>query len=39
MSNKTAGLDDFFVDAVAEILNIAMGGAAASLSEMINEEV
>lgn len=39
MSNKNAGLDDFLVDAVAEILNIAMGGAAASLSEMINEEV
>lgn len=39
MSNKEPILDDFFVDAVAEILNIAIGSAAASLSEMINEEV
>lgn len=39
MSNKEPILDDFFIDAVAEILNIAMGSAAASLSEMINEEV
>jgi chemotaxis protein CheC len=39
MSDKAAILDDFFVDAVAEVLNIGMGRAAASLSEMINEEV
>ena len=32
-------LDEFFADAVAEVLNIGMGSAAASLSEMINEEV
>lgn len=41
MSDKvvTPILDAFFVDAVAEVLNIGMGSAAASLSEMINEEV
>ncbi len=39
MSDNTAVLDDFFVDAVSEVLNIGMGNAAASLSEMINEEV
>ena len=39
MSDKAPFLDEFFIDAVAEILNIAMGSAAASLSEMINEEV
>lgn len=39
MSDNSPILDDFFIDAVAEVLNIAMGNAAASLSEMINEEV
>lgn len=39
MLDKSPVLDEFFVDAVAEVLNIAMGNAAASLSEMINEEV
>ncbi len=39
MSDDPPYLDEFFIDAVAEILNIAMGSAAASLSEMINEEV
>lgn len=39
MSDKKPILEEFFVDAVAEVLNIGMGSAAASLSEMINEEV
>lgn len=39
MSDKEPILDEFYVDAVAEILNVGMGSAAASLSEMINEEV
>jgi len=39
MSDKEPVLDEFFVDAVAEVLNVGMGSAAASLSEMINEEV
>ncbi len=39
MLNKTPILSEFYVDAVAEVLNIGMGSAAASLSEMINEEV
>ncbi|MFW5443631.1 MAG: chemotaxis protein CheX [Methylococcaceae bacterium] len=39
MSDKHQVLDEFFVDAVAEVLNVGMGSAAASLSEMINEEV
>lgn len=39
MSDKEPILDDFFVDAVAEVLNVGMGSAAASLSEMIDEEV
>jgi len=39
MSDKKPVLDDFFVDAVAEVLNVGMGSAAASLSEMINDEV
>ncbi len=39
MLDKAPVLDEFFIDAVAEVLNIAMGNAAASLSEMINEEV
>lgn len=39
MSDKEPVLDEFYVDAVAEILNVGMGSAAASLSEMINEEV
>ena len=32
-------LDDFYVDAVAEVLNVGMGSAAAALSEMINDEI
>lgn len=39
MSDNPPILDEFFVDAVAEVLNVGMGSAAASLSEMINEEV
>lgn len=39
MLDNSPVLDDFFIDAVAEVLNIAMGNAAASLSEMISEEV
>lgn len=39
MSAKSAILNEFYVDAVAEVLNIGMGSAAASLSEMINDEV
>jgi len=39
MSDKVEVLDAFFVDAVAEVLNVGMGSAAAALSEMINEEV
>ncbi len=39
MSDKKAVINEFYVDAVAEVLNIGMGSAAASLSEMINEEV
>ncbi len=39
MSDKDPILDDFFVDAVAEVLNVGMGSAAAALSEMINDEV
>ena len=39
MSAKKPILDDFYVDAVAEVLNVGMGSAAASLSEMINDEV
>jgi chemotaxis protein CheC len=39
MSDKKPILDDFFVDAVAEVINVGMGSAAASLSEMVNEEV
>jgi len=39
MSDKQPILDEFYVDAVAEVLNIGMGSAASSLSEMINEEV
>jgi len=39
MSDKQAVLDDFFVDAVAEVLNVGMGSAAAALSEMISDEV
>jgi chemotaxis protein CheY-P-specific phosphatase CheC len=35
MSDKKPILDDFFVDAVSEVLNIGMGSAAA-LGEMIN---
>lgn len=32
-------LDDLHIDAITEVLNIGMGSAAASLSEMLNEEV
>ena len=39
MSDKSPLLNEFFVDAVAEVLNVGMGSAAASLSEMINDEV
>ncbi len=39
MSDNSPILDEFFIDAVAEILNVGMGSAAASLSEMINDEV
>jgi len=39
MSDDEKILDDFYVDAVAEVLNIGMGSAAASLSEMIDDEV
>ena len=39
MLDKAPVLDDFFVDAVAEVLNVGMGSAAAALSEMISEEV
>lgn len=39
MSAKDAVLDDFYLDAVAEVLNVGMGSAAASLSEMISEEI
>mgnify|MGYP000476909727 CR=1 FL=1 len=39
MSVKEPILDELYVDAVAEVLNIGMGSAAASLSEMINDEV
>jgi len=39
MSDNKLVLDEFFVDAVAEVLNIGMGSAAASLSEMIDDEV
>ncbi len=39
MSDNEPVLSEFYVDAVAEVLNIGMGSAAASLSEMINEEV
>lgn len=39
MSDKQPILDEFYIDAVAEVLNIGMGSAAASLSEMIHEEV
>ena len=39
MSGKLQILDDFFVDAVTEVLNVGMGSAAASLSEMVNEEI
>ena len=39
MSDKEPILDEFYVDAVAEVLNVGMGSAAAALSEMINDEV
>jgi len=39
MWDKTLIADELFIDAVAEVLNVGMGNAAASLSEMTNEEV
>ncbi len=39
MSDKVPLLNGFFVDAVAEVLNVGMGSAAAALSEMIDDEV
>jgi chemotaxis protein CheC len=39
MSADKPILDEFFIDAVAEVINVGMGSAAASLSEMVNEEV
>jgi len=39
MSDDQPLLDEFYVDAVAEVLNVGMGSAAASLSEMISDEV
>lgn len=39
MLDKTPILDEFFVDAVAEVLNVGMGSAAAALSEMLNEKI
>lgn len=39
MSANKPILDEFFIDAVAEVINVGMGSAAASLSEMVNEEV
>ena len=39
MLDRHPVLDDFYVDAVAEVLNVGMGSAAAALSEMINDEV
>ncbi len=39
MSDKKSILDEFYIDAVAEVLNVGMGSAAASLSEMINDKV
>ena len=39
MSTENSLSDEIFVDAISEILNIGMGQAAASLSEMVDEEV
>ena len=39
MSDKQPILDDFFIDAVTEIINVGMGSAAASLSEMVSDDV
>jgi chemotaxis protein CheC len=39
MLDKTQLIDELFVDVVAEMLNIGMGCAAASLSEMVESEV
>ena len=39
MSVEEPILDEFYVDAVTEVLNVGMGSAAASLSEMIHEDV
>ncbi|BCG63655.1 MAG: chemotaxis protein CheC [Methyloprofundus sp.] len=39
MSANELVLDEFFIDAISEVLNIGMGAAAASLSEMVEDEV
>ncbi len=39
MSNQEQLVDEFFIDAVGEVLNIGMGSAASSLSEMVNDVV
>jgi len=39
MSDKQPILDSFFTDAITEVLNIGMGNAASSLSEMTGEEI
>jgi len=39
MSANKPILDEFFIDAVAEIINVGIGSTAASLSEMVNKEV
>lgn len=39
MSVNKSILDDFYIDAVAEIISVGMGSAATSLSEMVNDEV
>ena len=39
MSDNSENTDEYFLDAVAEILNIGMGYAASVLSDMVNEEV
>jgi len=39
MSDNKLVLDDFFIDAISEVLNMGMGAAAAALSEMVDGEV
>jgi chemotaxis protein CheC len=39
MSANELDLDEFFIDAISEVLNIGMGAAAASLSDMVEDEV